>query len=488
MLSSALRKGKITTTRTAKEEEPGRFSTRLFLLVVIAAVFIAVLNTSMVNVVAPVIAEEFGASEGQVGWVITGYLLVYAVGIPLYGRVSDLFSLRTTFTLGLLTFAVGSLLCALAPSLLFLVFGRVVQAAGGASIPALASASVARLLPPGERGTALGLIVSSVGIGAAVGPVVGGLVDSIFGWQALFYGTLLLTLLLIFGAWFVLPHTTPTGEHWFDLPGGILFGLAAGLFLFGITQGQAAGFASATSWGSFAGSAAAAVGFAWRIRSAAHPFASPALFKNRAYMTAVLIGFFIMLTNVACLVSVPLLIAQVNGLPSETAGLVLAPGAVAVAILSPISGRLSDRAGVRVPILLGIALMLLSVLFLSTFAAGASPLVVAIGMLGLGAGFACVNSPTTNAAASALPPSEVGVGLGIQQGIFFLGGGTGPAIIGAFLAARRQGGEEALNPFYTLDAAPFSDAFLLMGLALLFALAALFELRRSKVKGDTESG
>lgn len=448
------------------------------MLVLVLAVFIAVLNTSMVNVVVPVIGEEFGASEGQVGWVITGYLLVYAVGIPLYGRVSDLFSLRTTFTLGLLTFAVGSLLCALAPNLLFLVFGRVVQAAGGAAIPALASASVAKLLPTEDRGAALGLIVSSVGIGAAVGPVVGGLVDDFAGWQALFYGTLLLTLLLVFGAWFVLPHTTPTGEHWFDLPGGILFGLAAGLFLFGITQGQVAGFASPTSWGSFVGSAMAAVGFAWRITRTAHPFASPELFKNRPFVSAVLIGFFTMLANVSCLVSVPLLISQVNGLPSASTGLVLAPGAVAVAVFAPITGRLSDRVGVRLPITLGLAIMLLSVLFLSAFAAGASPTVVAIGMFGLGLGFACVNSPVTSAAAAALDEQEVGVGLGIQQGIFFLGGGVGPAVVGAFLAARREGGAEALNPFYTLDAAHFSDAFLLMSLALLLGLAASFGLKR----------
>jgi DHA2 family metal-tetracycline-proton antiporter-like MFS transporter/DHA2 family florfenicol/chloramphenicol resistance protein-like MFS transporter len=475
----------MATTPTADKNEQGRFSTRLLLLVLISAVFVAVLNTSMVNVVVPVIGEEFGASESQVGWVITSYLLVYAVGIPLYGRVSDLFSLRTTFTLGLLTFALGSLACALAPDLLFLVFGRVVQAAGGASIPALASASVAKLLPTEERGAALGLIVSSVGIGAAVGPVVGGVVDNFAGWQALFYGTLLLTLFLILGAWFVLPHTAPTGEHWFDLPGGILLGLAAGLFLFGITQGQVAGFASLSSWGSFVGSAMAALGFAWRITSAAHPFASPDLFKNGPFMAPVLIGFFTMLTNVSCLVSVPLLISQINGLPSGVAGLVLAPGAIAVAVFSPISGRLSDRAGARIPIFSGLAIMLLSVLFLSGFAAGSSPTVVAAGMLGIGVGFACVNSPTTNAAAAALDRREVGVGLGIQQGIFFLGGGTGPAVVGAFLAARRQSGADALNPFYTLGAAPFSDAFLVLSLALLLAFAAFFGLSSgAKEKGD----
>ncbi len=469
----------MATTRTPKPEgEQERVSTRLSLLVLISAVFVSVLNTSMVNVVVPVIGREFEASEGQVGWVITSYLLVYAVGIPLYGRVSDLFSLRTTFTLGLLTFALGSLICALAPSLPLLVFGRIVQAAGGASIPALASASVAKLLPPGQRGMGLGLIISSVGIGAALGPVVGGFVENFAGWQMLFYGTLSLTLLLILGAWFVLPHTRPIGEHSFDLPGGILLGLAAGLFLFGITQGQVAGFASPTSWGSFIGSASAAVGFAWRITSAAHPFVSPNLFKNVAFVAAALIGFFTMLTNISCLVSVPLLVSQVNGLSSGAAGLVLTPGAIALAVLSPLAGRLSDRVGVRVPIFSGLTIMLLSVLFLSTFAAGSPPPVIAAGMLGIGVGFACVNSPATNAAAAALEHSEVGVGLGIYQALFFLGGGTGPAVVGAFLAARREGATQALNPLYTLDAASFSDAFLLLSLALLLAFAAFLGLNK----------
>ena len=471
---------------TGTEEARSKRSTRLLLAVLISTVFVAVLNTSMVNVSVPNIREEFGATEGQVGWVITGYLLVYAVGIPLYGRVSDLFSLKQTFTLGLVVFAIGSLFCALAPNLLFLVFGRILQAAGGAAVPALASASVAKVLPPGHRGTALGLIFSSVGVGAAVGPVVGGVVDSTLGWHYLFYGTLLLTLLLIPFALRELPHTESTEDRSFDLPGGILLGLAAGLFLFGITQGQVAGFASFTSWGSFVGAALAAIGFVWRITTATHPFVSPSLFRNPGFVAATMVGFFSMLANVSSLVFVPLLISTVNELPSGAAALALTPGAVALAILAPFAGRLSDRIGFRVPVFAGLSAMLLSVLFLSTFGAGASPIVVAAGMLGLGTGFAFVNSPATNAAAATLGRKEAGVGLGIYQALFFLGGGTGPAVIGAFLAARREAAAEALNPLYTLDAASFSDAFLVIGAALLLAFVASLKLRRDN--GQPETG
>jgi DHA2 family metal-tetracycline-proton antiporter-like MFS transporter len=449
-----------------------RISTRLLLAVLTSAVFVSVLNSSMVNVAIPLIREDFGASEAQVGWVITGFLLLYAIGIPLYGRAADLFSLRRAFTLGLAVFALGSLICIVAPSLSLLVLGRIVQAAGGAAIPAISTASVVKVLPPGERGTALGLIVSSVGVGAAVGPVVGGALVQLAGWHSLFYGTLLLTLVLIPGALYALPDTEPTDEPGFDVPGGVLLGLAAGLFLFGITQGQVAGFGSISSWGSFAGAALAATGFAWRITSAEHPFVSPGLFRNRGYVAAVVVGYFSMLVNVSCLVSIPLLVSQVNGLPPGATGLVLAPGAIALAILSPFAGRLSDRIGFKTPVYAGLSVMLLSVLFLSTFAAGASPVVVAVGMLGVGAGFALTNSPNVNAAAAALPPQETGVGLGIFNGLFFLGGATGPAVVGAFLAARREAGAEAIDPFYTLGAAPFSDAFLLLVVALLIALIA----------------
>ena len=438
------------------------------------------MNSSMVNVAIPVIRRDFGASEAQVGWVITAYLLLYAVGIPLYGRASDVFSLRRAFALGLVVFALGSLVCAVAPSLPLLVFGRVVQATGAAAIPALASASVAKILAPGERGMALGLIVSSVGVGAAIGPVVGGALQQLAGWQSLFYATLVLTLLLLPGAVYALPDTESSGDRSFDVPGGILLGLTAGLFLFGITQGQGAGFASFSSWGSFVGAAFAAVGFAWRITGARHPFVSPSLFRNRRYVAAVIVGYFSMLANVSCLVLVPLLVSQANGLSPAATGLVLTPGAIALAILSPLAGRLSDRIGFKSLIYAGLGIMLFSVLFISAFAAGGAPYLVAVGMLGVGVGFALTNSPNVNAAAAALPHEEIGVGLGIFNGLFFLGGGTGPAVVGAFLAARREANAGAIDPLYQLGAAPFSDAFLLLGVALLLALVAALGLPGGK--------
>lgn len=455
-------------------------STGLLLLVVSLAVFVSVLNSSMVNVVVPVIGEDFGAGGSRVGWVITAFLLTYAVSIPLYGRISDFYSLRSVYAFGLALFAVGSLASALAPSLPLLVVGRIIQAAGGAAVPALAAVAVTEALPPGERGTALGLITSSVGVGAAVGPVVGGLVETFLSWHYLFYGSMALALVLIPASLRVLPDGDRKGEGSFDVIGGVLLGLSAGLFLFGITQGQAAGFGHVSSWGSFLGAALTGAGFCLRITSVAYPFVSPALFGNRAYVAAAVSGFFAMLANVSTLVMVPLLITSANGLSAGTAGLVLSPGALVLAVLSPMTGRLSDRVGVRAPIFSGLVIMVLSALFISTFGAGGSPLLVALGVMGAGAGFAFVNSPVVNAAANALEEDEVGVGLGIFQGAFFLGGGTGPAVVGAFLAARQEAGAGAINPLHHLGAAPFSDAFLVISASALISIVAATGIRAAE--------
>lgn len=463
-------------------ERPGRVNTRLLLAVVVTAILISVLNQTFVNVVVPDIQDAYGATQGQVGWVITGYLLVFAVGIPLYGRIADLYSLRRTFAVGLTVFAAGSLACALAPTLPLLVAGRILQAVGASAIPALGFASVAKALPPGERGMALGLLSSSVGIGAAVGPVVGGAAAGLTGWQVLFYATLVFSLVLVPPALKVLPGAPETGTppgllaaiHHFDVPGGLALALSAGLALFGVTEGQVAGFGSPASWGSFLLSIVAAAFFVRRIAVADEPFVSPRLFGNRAFLATAGVGFFMMFCNIASLVLVPLLLSSANGLSSGSIGLVLAPGALAVAFLSPVAGRLSDRFGPRLLVRSGLAVIGLSTFFVGTFAAGGSAMLVALGILGQGLGFAAANSPNANAATNVLSPAESGVGLGIYQLLFFIGGGFGTAIGATFLAFRDEAGTGSLNPLYVGEAAAYSDAFMLLtfaaGIALLISL------------------
>ncbi|MFV0451529.1 MAG: MFS transporter, partial [Propioniciclava sp.] len=199
--------------------------------------------------------------------------------------------------------------------------GRVIQGLAGGAVPALATVSIAKSLPPGRRGGALGLITSSVGVGSAIGPVVGGIVQQVAGWHSLFFGTMAIAVLLIPGALRVLPDGGATGDRRFDLGGGLLLGLAAGLFLFGITQGQSQGFGAPASWGSFLAAVLAAASFVWRINTAANPFAPPARVGNVPVVAAQLVTIFAMFTNKSTFIMVPQLLTEVNGLAPAAAGL-----------------------------------------------------------------------------------------------------------------------------------------------------------------------
>ena len=443
-------------------------SVKTLLLVVVSAIFITTFTGGMINVALPVIRAEFGASPALIGWIVTGYLLAYAVGVPILGRASDRYGVRRLFVTGLAGFAAGGIVCALAPSLTALILGRTLQGCAGAAVPALATVAVAKALPPGRRGAALGLTGATVGIGSSVGPVAGGALMEWLGWRGLFAIPITLALILIPLALRSLPDGQSDKARPFDAAGGLLLAASAGLFLLSITQGQVLGFRAVSSWGSLLAAGLAAAALAWRSRRVSHPFIPRGLFRNRTYVAALLVGPVAMFTNGSALVLVPLLVVEVNGLASSAAGMVLTPQAVAVALLSPITGRLSDRIGVRKPILTGLAILTLVFAALSTWAGAPAPFIAAL-MVGLGIGAACLQSPANNAAANALDDKEVGAGMGLFSGTGFLLAAAGPALSGALLAARAEAGQRAVNPLYQLSAAPFSDVFLALLLPLLVA-------------------
>lgn len=213
-----------------------------------------------------------------------------------------------------------------------------------------------------------------------------------------------------------------------DVLGGTLLGTAAALLLVGVTQVQAVGVAGPTAWGSVLMAGLLAVAFAARIRSVAQPFAPPSLFRNAGFVSAAAVGFLTLFGGLATVVLVPQVVSAVNGLGSGQVGVVLTPGAIAVAILSAPAGRFSDRLGARVLVLTGLGVLTGAALLLSTVAGG--PVVpIVVGMFGMGLGLALVLSPAMNAAANALPTSQSGVGLGLYQGVIFLGAGAGAAVL-----------------------------------------------------------
>lgn len=457
------------------------------LLVVCAAVFTSVLNGTMTNVALPRIGEDLRVEQARLGWIVTGYLLMFGVAVPFYGRLADLYGARRLFVYGLALFSVSSLLCAVSLSYPTLLVARLFQAVGSAAIPGLGMALISRAYGPEKRGSAMGFVSATVGTGAAVGPTVGGLLAGTLGWKYLFVVSALSGLLIPF-ALRTLPSGRGEGKEGFDLPGGVLLGLTVAGMLLAVTESARGGVSAPLVLPTLAVAALSAVGLVLRQRTARFPFIPRDLLANARYLALIFTSFGSMAVQLSTVIALPLLLTAVNKLTPVQVGLALLPEALALAILGPVAGRVVDRVGGRLPIRCGLVVMLVAELLLSALGAGAPVWVVSAVASLLGVGFAFVNSPLTTMVSLAVPQARLASGLSINSMFFFLGGGFGTALVTAVVTARRDA-VQAFNPLHTGDAVEFSDAFLLLMLPLLAALLLSLALpgreRRTKGAGPT---
>ena len=288
---------------------------RVILVVVCVALFFQVGNASAVGVILPEIAIGVSADTAQIGWLMTGFLLVTGIAIPFYGRLADRYGAGRLFILGVALFSVGSLLAGLSPNYWFLLVVRIVQALGGAAVPGLGMTLVSRVYSPESRGLVLGIIAATIGIGAAVGPLLGGLLSELLGWESVFFASALAALTIPF-ALKALPMSENRPGGSLDLIGGTGLGLMVAGILLVPSEGSRAGWAS--SW-VIVGGAAVAVGLAVlavRQAFADSPFIPRMLMRNLKYLALVGMSFSVMRANLAPLIGLPVLLAVSMTCPS----------------------------------------------------------------------------------------------------------------------------------------------------------------------------
>jgi MFS transporter, DHA2 family, metal-tetracycline-proton antiporter len=463
-------------------------SERAIVILVSCCVFISVLNTNMFNVALPEIGRAFNVTPGGLGWVVTSYSLIFGIGTPFYGRLADIYGLRRMFMIGLTIFSIGSLASMFAPEYYLLIVARIIQAAGTAAIPALGTAAIFRAIPAERRGVATGYISAMVGIGAAIGPSLGGAVTQVVSWRGLFFfGTMLIIAVPL--AKRILPEDEPKGEATLDLPGGILLGTMIAGLLIAITNLDDYGLTSLWVLIPFLVFLTALTLLNYRIRTAPDPFIPPDLLRNRNYRMLVFIGFAMLLTHMGTLVTVPLLLDRVNEISAAQIGIVMLPSAVMLSIAGPFAGRLSDRIGTLIPMRTGILISFAALFLMSSIGAGSSPLVVTMILLLTGLGMGLADSPMINSVSLIVPQSRTGLAVSIFHMTFFLGGAFGATMITSVIDYRTTS-ENALNLFHTGSGVEFSDAFLvplaICGVALI--LSILLRVPKPWEAGPAERG
>lgn len=417
----------------------------------------------MFNVAIPVIKAEYSLLPSEASWIITAYIVVFALGSIIYGKLSDSHRIRSLITLGLVLFNLGSLLGAVTVNYPMLLAARVVQASGASAIPALSMIVSTRYLPSHLKGRAMGAVASTVAFSGGVGPILGGFIAGRFHWRYLFLLTLM-TLLVLPYLVRMLPLHRPRGAGRFDRAGAAILAASISLVLLYVTQG--------ILWAMGLG----LLSLAWfihHIRRAPYPFIEPSLLFNVRYRNTIMLTFITTGVVFGMFFLIPMMLSDLYGLGPESIGLVMFPGAMSAAIMGTLGGRLADSRGGRFVVYLGLAIYATSFIVLSSVA-GMGPRVIAVVLVLSYVGFAFLQSSLPHTASSELAPEHTGIGMGIYTLVFFIAGAFSAAVIGKVLDMTEAGG--CINPL-VLSCGPrtwlYSNILLAMS-AVLAAGAAMF--------------
>ena len=401
--------------------------------------FMTLLDTTIVNVALQSMITDLNASLNDVIWVVSAYLLAFAVPLLLTGRLGDRYGPKRLYGIGLVLFLGASLACGLATSADALITARVFQGLGAAAMTPQTMAFITQLFPANKRGAALGMWGSVAGLATVSGPLLGGVLVTQLGWEWIFFvnlpiGVLALVLLVLW-----VPDLRPNGAPRFDVLGVVLCCLGLGLLVFGIQNGEHYG------WGRVAGPVTIAeiigagalilVGFVLWQASARNPepLMPLKIFRNRNFSLGNVANIAMGITVTGVFVPLALFLQTVPKLSPLMTGLITAPASLMSGVVAVFAGRLSNRADAKYLPITGFVLMALGIGAM-TFLLGDGPQWVLLpSMVALGIGMGLVFSPLTNISTRTLDRSMLGAGSGIYNTSRQFGNVLGSAVTAAVL-------------------------------------------------------
>jgi len=410
------------------------------------------LDTTIVNVALPSIRASFHASVSGLQWTIDAYTLVLASLLMLAGSTADRVGRRRIFQLGLFVFALGSLLCGLAPSLPLLIAARVVQAVGGSMLNPVAMSIVRNVFDdPRERAAAIGVWGGVFGLSMALGPVVGGaLVDSV-GWRSVFFVNVPIGLAAIALTATFVPESRATRPRRLDPVGQVLVIAGLASLTYAIIEGPRAGWSSTEIVALFVFSVVCFAALVHYELRRFEPLIEMRFFGSAPFSGASAIAVCLFAAIGGFLFLNTLYLQDVRRLSPLEAGIYMLPMAGVMLVFAPLSGRLVGRRGARPSLVVGAGAVIVASVMLTGLSA-TTPVAFLLGayfLFGLGSGL--LNPPITNTAVSGMPPSQAGVAaaiastsrqVGMTLGVAVIGaisGGTISAGIGSFAAATHPG-------------------------------------------------
>jgi len=344
------------------------------------------LDVTIVNISLPTMSQDFGVSSAEVSWVIMAYLLIMCSFLPAFGRLGDIIGYRAIFSAGYLVFIIGSFLCGISENIGLLIGSRLIQGTGASMLSALTSAIVMTSLPLKERGRGLGIIAMFASLGLALGPVIGGYITTSLTWHWIFFINVPVGIAGLLIALHTVRGTVMAGDARFDAWGAVLIFFTLLGFIFLLNQGRILGWTSPLIIGVCAGSLIFLYLFIRRETTISYRIFNVALFRARDFLFANISSFLMMLAFSGVLFALPFYLELSRGFSAEKSGLILAIPSVAIVVMGPLMGSLTDRIGSKIPCTVSAAAMCAGFFIMAFYGIGGPFPVFCFGLLLIGVG------------------------------------------------------------------------------------------------------
>jgi EmrB/QacA subfamily drug resistance transporter len=398
------------------------------------ALFMVMLDNTVVNVALPSIQRGLHASISGLEWTVNAYTLAFAVLLVTGGRLGDIFGRRRAFLIGVAVFGASSAFIGFSQSEAWLVAGRTVQGFGAAFMMPATLSIIANAFPPHERGRAIGTWAGVSAMALAIGPVVGGFLVETVSWQSIFFLNVPVAIVAVVVTLAATRESRDeTSTHHVDIPGVLTITVGLGATVLALVEGNAWGWGSASIVGLLALALAALVTFAVVERRVPEPMVDFTFFRSRSFLGSSLVAFIVSFAMLATFFFLALYLQNVRGYSPLQAGIRFLPSTAVIIVMGPLAGRLTDRVGPKPLMAAGLLAVAGSLFWQGHLAPDTSYGFLAGAFVLLGVGMGLVMSPMSTAAMNAVDQSKAGVASGILTMSRMVGGTFGVAVMGALI-------------------------------------------------------
>jgi len=409
----------------------------LALLVVVFGTFMAILDTSIVNVAIPKMMAVFGVSTDQIQWVLTAYMLTMGAVIPLTGYLGDTIGTKKTYIWALGAFTAGSALCGFAWSNSVMIIARVIQALGGGMIMPISMAIIYQVVPKEERGMALGLWGISAMAAPAIGPTLSGYIVEHLNWRLIFTINIPVGIVGVVLAALLLRESPLKPAKGFDFPGFFTSTLGLVSILYVLGEGSAVDWNDFTNIGLLMLGTFSLILFVIIELTRSDPLLELRLLKIWPFSLSILISG---ITNIALFGGVfliPLFLQNLQGYTAMQTGMLMFPSAVTTGLMMPIGGKLFDRFGAKPVIIPGLIILTWSTYELSrlTMDTGSGTVMGLLAIRGIGLGLAMM--PSTTAGMNSIPVQLVARASALSNVLRQIASSLGIAILTTYMTRRQ---------------------------------------------------